>query len=487
MSLLVGGGGGRAKVGQTDAYFSRWGIVGGNDADKTWNMHDLNTDLMPEDDEVVVEQEPLENVLDRLCFNSYLGKGSSGRVYKCTLDGYYAAVSPRELVAKIPVSLFYHNYAKINKRTKKLEMNPLSEVENTPRSIDKEFFFEQLMKETEENFMEEFENFEEVCEPRAMKKAAKGIIGARITNLSKSQFHELRHEMAILQNENEGWKYIHKILHFDYESEIPIILSEACTGTLDQLRLKNPLWFQLDFDYDDHLHDTTSNITAMSASPHWKKVGWQLGQAVKYILKMGVAHTDMKPVNIFYKQTGTEEEHYNIQLADFGLCYPVGLQAYTRKNWETLPTGTITYKPKKWPKHDVFPPSNAPAQMLNPMTLTLFEFAAVMLSILYIPEDPEWPGVMHGKAHKQETVFVGHTTRKEKKQVDVQIEDEIKQALTTDWGRYLFRDYNSSSQKKKPVFWSSLMHFIMEWQEDNMDQDTDGLPFLTSFLSDLHS
>ena len=496
MSAIVAANDNNKKVARTDAYLGRWGIVVGNEegrekiSSSAWNMQDLSRDLSQQQQpgDIMIEQEPLNNIWDRLRFQTLLGQGTFGRAYKCTLDGYTGTI---ELVAKLPSQLFNYQYIQINKDTQKLEMVDLSKVpeplpHNNTRNLSKRMLFSYLADKAEKDFRNELDYFEQVCEPYSMYEAAGNVVGGRISQLRKSDFDEILEEMALLK-EFPGWKHIHQIVHFHYDSSIPLLLSEACTGNIQELRQNNPSWFQLD-------NITTTNVASLTPSAHWKKVGWQLGQAVEYMLKRGFAHVDIKPINVLYQQSQQykDKDHFNIKLADFGLCEKVGpkIYNYAQNNWDSIPMGTLNFQPREWPNRLVEPSSSSHdySIALNPMTLTLFQFAVVMLCMLYIPEAPKWPGLMHGIYRRKIPADKKRGIPSYK--VQNHIEDELDMAVQTQWGKALFvwlpQSSSSSSSNdvaiiRPPDFWIDLMGLIYGWKYDN-GPVSDGPVLLAGFM-----
>lgn len=114
---------------------------------------------------------------------------------------------------------------------------------------------------------------------------------------------------------HEGYWHMHPIIHYD--RDIPLLMSEPATNTIDALRLE--------------VNGSTRLRT------HWLDVAWQLSEAIRFLHDLPqLAHVDIKPPNVFF--TLPSQTHCHIWLGDYGDLYPMGVVTDFKQ-------GTALYKP----------------------------------------------------------------------------------------------------------------------------------------------
>lgn len=157
--------------------------------------------------------------------------------------------------------------------------------------------------------------------------------GQGYAHLTANEYHRLMRATREWRAQ-PGYSHLHRVVHYD--ASIPMLLSRRADGSLWELRQRwrsafNPL----------HAHTPDEDL---ADPPLWRDLlGRQLGAAVAFILvHTPIAHVDIKPSNILYKQLDLGV--YNLQLADYGLCYPKNNLAETfqsrrggRSFWGTTP------------------------------------------------------------------------------------------------------------------------------------------------------
>lgn len=116
----------------------------------------------------------------------------------------------------------------------------------------------------------------------------------------------------------EGHQFIHRLIEFNVSS-IPCIVSELCNGDLLSI-------------YNEPHNLPFLIIEGSTPSALWVKVMTSIAHGIHYMHKMGVAHRDIKPVNVLYK---IDNRGYNFFITDFAGCEPahkkrVSERAFTR-------------------------------------------------------------------------------------------------------------------------------------------------------------
>ena len=108
-----------------------------------------------------------------------------------------------------------------------------------------------------------------------------------------------------------GYRNIHHIVDYREPPSFPLcIISERADGTLNDLLVAE--WS----------HNTCRMRDMTSPPPMWPSMARQICDGIGYMHKMGVAHNDIKPGNIFFKRINGATTTYLI--ADFGFCTLVG-------------------------------------------------------------------------------------------------------------------------------------------------------------------
>ena len=449
----------------------------------------------------LVEQEPLENLLNKLEIEEeydddemkpqqqqqddkketriikprVMGQGSGGVVFACKL--HWHDYNENDLVVKLPRELFRLGFLQIKQNTHdddnviKKNYDPTTieyllqqqDVDNNeddqniwqeglrivkvdpetvdipihenPDGLSNKEMYEKVLKQEQSSFLKEMRNFETIHDTPTQRTNAWGQIevAQRMNNLNRKHFEQMKKEAAQIEV-HMGHRHILPILHLDYS--IPAIISQRCTGNLMNLRLENPFAFRSNNDINDF-------------SLLWRNIAAQLGIAIDFILSRGLAHVDIKPENIFY-EWGNEGEIF-VLVGDFGKCEPVGDKLYSHKNWDKMPRGTRRYMPKMlYRMQSVLPPdTKLDYYVLNPIKLSLFQYAATMVSLIYLKEAmPDWPSILHEPTTPN---F---------------IEDDINTIKqNTAWGAEMF----ATTTIQEPA-WDSLTKLIYRWKTDTPDQ-----------------
>ena len=264
-----------------------------------------------------------------------LGDGGFGVVFKCTISLPYNRRLQRYVLKLSKHALLQNVYS--------IQANGLVTTNVADTSADI------IINRARHNFKQEMQWFERIYEPTGQYQRFGG--GQRARNVSLT-------ELAAWQTEDQYWAthkgrpHIHVYLHYD--ERVPAIISEACLGTLLDLRItQHPDWF-------------------FAPSPDklpkaWLAVAAQLANGVLYMLERGVAHGDLKLENILVA------EGLVCKISDFGICYD--------KHQNTLGKlgGTEYYLSPRWPTDQVMFPAN----------MTLYSLACMLAELIAF--DSEWP------------------------------------------------------------------------------------------------
>ena len=275
---------------------------------------------------------------DHLSIGDELGRGTFGIAYACL----FPQLSSEIITVKLPLSYFLKPAVLLveNERLKKGHT-----------SIDrrKQAIFE---------FNAEFRSFEQIYDPRALHDQTNFTYGQLASDIDLHRHVKMLSELQRMKL-HPGRAHIHRVIHYD--ATIPAIFSEACNGTLQQLRQTNP---------KDLFTATPLLNSTWKMSAEWLRVARHVGSAMLYMQTMGVVHLDIKGSNIFYRKRSDGSNHY--MLSDFGFCSGV------RNTGDYLRCRTTLYfEPIAW---------RTPSMLAyNPPQLSLYTFAALMVSCLKLP------------------------------------------------------------------------------------------------------
>ena len=206
------------------------------------------------------------------------------------------------------------------------------------------------------NLRTEMENFEKIYEPEDLHQRFAG--GLRGENISMSELENLQDRDAEL-DQHDGREYIHVYKYLDIG--VPMLLTEACDGSLYNLRAQNKDWFM------------ASGADALSIT--WHMLAEQLATGVDYIRMRGMVHCDLKLENILYKITEPQypgqplHERIKCQISDFGICRDHASFITGR------PPGTRYYLPSKWPA----------ATAMEAGLVMVFSLMAALAELLAVP------------------------------------------------------------------------------------------------------
>jgi serine/threonine protein kinase len=261
-----------------------------------------------------------------------LGDGGFGVVFKCTISLPYNRRLQRYVIKLSKHALLSHVYT--------VQPNGLITTAHTTADI--------IVDRARRNFKEEMQWFERIYEPTGQYKRFGG--GQRARNVSLTELAEWQAEDSYWAT-HRGRPHIHVYVHYD--ERIPAIISEACLGTLLDLRMtQHPAWF-------------------FAPSPDklpkaWYAVASQLANGVLYMLERGVAHGDLKLENVLVS------ENLVCKISDFGICYD--------KHQNTLGKlgGTEYYLSPRWPTDKIMFPAN----------MTLYSLACMLAELVAFAE---WP------------------------------------------------------------------------------------------------
>jgi serine/threonine protein kinase len=325
------------RLGHTEARLGGWfwKVRGG----ETANCDEL-LDAQPE---LVAEQEEIgERLKSSIELQGSLGKGGFGKVYRCVVHSKVGKLDS-DLVIKLPLTLLDAGVLAVPPTNSGFVIRHSALVDTA-----------ELVRDATDDLLTEFKWFEQIYEPPSFFKRFGG--GKRGEDITLAELRVIRSEMNEMRA-YVGRNHIHRILHFD--ESLPAILSERCDGTLKALRLSHPALF-------------TPKDLAMTET--WLRAGEHIASAMQYMRHMGVVHIDIKPDNVFYRRTSPST--ITCLVSDFGLC--LADAPFTGSLG-----GTLHYFPAAWPFS---------GGTVQPMSLSVYNFAATMVLLLRLPRRvADWP------------------------------------------------------------------------------------------------
>ena len=275
---------------------------------------------------------------DHLSIGDELGRGTFGIAYACR----FPQLSSEIITVKLPLSYFLKPAVLLveDERLKKGHT-----------SIDRrnQAIFE---------FNAEFRSFEQIYDPRALHDQTNFKYGELASDIDLHRHAKMMSELQRMKL-HPGRAHIHRVIHYD--ATIPAIFSEACDGTLQQLRQTNPK----ELFTATQLLDSTWKMSA-----EWLRVARHVGSAIRYMQTMGAVHLDIKSNNIFYRRRTDGHNHY--MLSDFGFCSGTARTGDYAKCRTTLYFEPITWRMPSMLQYD-------------PTQLSVYTFAALMVSCLKLP------------------------------------------------------------------------------------------------------
>jgi serine/threonine protein kinase len=284
-----------------------------------------------------------------------LGAGSYGAAYACE----FPSLSAGSLTVKLPKGMLDKAPALLAISAdgglwQKMGLRDQAEIERYEEAV--------------EDFQDDFANFERIWDTQHLRARFAG--GKLATGITREDHQQMLAEARTMEA-RAGRAHIHRIIHFD--TSVPAIFSERCEGTLSELRYNAPDLFSAFHQLDG----------AWVMSEEWRRVGEQVGSAIVYMHSQGVAHRDIKVQNIFYRTNGDGSHHFLV--SDFGLC-----NASDKLETDYYQCRTTLYnEPCMWAQRCLRP--------YNPVTLSVYTFAAVMCTCLRVPGIP-FPVAYEGTA-----------------------------------------------------------------------------------------
>jgi len=167
----------------------------------------------------------------------------------------------------------------------------------------------------------EYENALQILAPMHYAKRVHSL-DVSVDGLYRIMEHKTSDFLAIQEEAKElrrhpGYNQLHKIIHFN--SDLACLFSEFCDGDLwSFISSKSNVYRTRKRKAPDGLPDERREIALWNM-----KLNRDIGLAVHYLLDVvHVAHTDIKPENIFYRRTGPNDLDYNYTwiLSDYGIC-----------------------------------------------------------------------------------------------------------------------------------------------------------------------
>jgi serine/threonine protein kinase len=215
-----------------------------------------------------------------------------------------------------------------------------------------------------DSLLNEFKKFEALTEPHSFVFKFGG--GLRGNNINMMQLKEMQEDAMKMQFlTHPGRLYIHEYLH--YNREIPAIISSYCCDNMQCIRDRYPSWFEVQI----------TNPYSVQVSSTWLLVAEQLAQALAYILSRGLVHMNINPSNILVASSCSEQltsPHFICKLSNF---------EHLQVNKPVDEINTLSFfSPPEWPAKQWY---------MRPSTLSIYQFAAVMASLLHIPLLSTWP------------------------------------------------------------------------------------------------
>lgn len=300
------------------------------------SLHDA-LDSIDNETQYTVHQQTISatDLVKSIQIEKKLGNGSFGAAFLA-----YCKFFGGLCVVKFPNALLQNGKITINNKT--LNFVPAIPVDET----------------TKRDFQQEKDNLFKVLTPEKMLDShAHKFKEGRLEVTSIDQYKKLKNEASNFKI-HDGHRFLHQFLHTD--DELYCIISEPCENDVFFLLQRRRL-------------DTLQNKRAFFI---------QVGLAVHYMLfVLKVAHTDIKPGNIFWKM---ESGKYIFKVSDFG--YLDDINALTTKpdhiNYTFV--GTEWYMPRFVARtQDKMLRYNTPKIML-------FAFFTTVLEVLNIDKyDPD--------------------------------------------------------------------------------------------------
>jgi serine/threonine protein kinase len=224
------------------------------------------------------------NVLS-LNTNRLLGKGSYGLVFKAQMEGM------GECSVKIPK--LYVEYGRIQIHNGKLQSRQVMLTSSKKEDLE----------EADAHFKKEIRTWLYLQMGKKMQQAL-----CKTGDQARERTIEIRDWLEDIREAKrvqvmDGHQFIHPILEFNLTA-IPCVVSEICTGSLlDLCCTASPSPFSL----SNKLWDP-SNV--------WEEAMISIAHGLCYMHRVGLAHGDLKPNNLLYKQLGPNSYHF--YLTDFG-------------------------------------------------------------------------------------------------------------------------------------------------------------------------
>jgi len=214
-----------------------------------------------------------------------------------------------------------------------------------------------------ENFKREVKNLIRIHNPEKLLYRQFFDSHSRLVSTPASQLGPLREEMARIRS-HSGHNFIHKFIHYD--PVLYFILSEPCDGTAQEI-----------IDREE------SDPPTCEDKRHFML---HLGLAVDYLLSViKVAHTDIKPANVFYTRSTARDTRFHFKLSDFGYLDDVPDEDFTSPA-DQLPQNSNYIGTRRYCPHAVvqkrieaFSSSTASPYYINSAKLMLFNFCASIL------------------------------------------------------------------------------------------------------------
>jgi len=214
-----------------------------------------------------------------------------------------------------------------------------------------------------QNFKREIQNIIKVQNPEKLLYRQFFDSHSRLVSTSASQLVPLREEMARIRR-HSGHNFIHKFIHYD--PVLYLILSEPCNGTAQEIIDREQL-----------------DPPTCEDKQHFML---HLGLAVDYLLSViKVAHTDIKPANVFYMHSTIRDTRFHFKLSDFGYLDDIPENDFA-SHADLLPknsnyVGTRRYCPDAvvQKRIEAFSSSTASLYYINSAKLMLFNFCTSIL------------------------------------------------------------------------------------------------------------
>ena len=281
-----------------------------------------------------VTQQPIALQLEEIRVKGkLLGEGGFGKVYKCQ-------VGKRHFAVKMPSAT-------------RVVDGIISSVESSTE------------EKSLAQFNTEFSNFERMMEPDYVRQKTRP--GEHHVALSEESAERNRADYEMLYKEMrtimgmQGYRNMHRLLHLHVVGSVPLIFSEPCAGSLLDLQA------QYRAENQRGLQPQTHNREYVP-SPLWASIAKQLTSAMMFMKAREFVNIDIKPGNILYNRTETQEVH--CMLSDYDLCRDLATRPYVMEP-ERLNFGTKMY--------------NAALPVKRGMTawqLALYQFAATLICLI---------------------------------------------------------------------------------------------------------